>query len=252
MGMELKTAVVILIILFLIYYYYYEFKYGYNNTQAVQAGDQTYNVHKEHLDQKNAAMILAEVTRRNQKLFEHLRDKYGQSNIQNGPDPFKSNRIDVVGGTSMYYNLDPSENDIAATMKHIMDKEQIQERLTQLFDHYNAKKIFEISPLNSEGVTSYTEDKKILILCLRKKSANPQTGEHDLHDINTIMFVVLHELSHMMNNTWGHPVEFWTLFKFMLLNGLETGIYDPVDYSKYPINYCGLEITYNPMFDPNI
>ena len=84
---------------------------------------------------------------------------------------------------------------------------------------------------------------------MRKKE-----GKNKLHDINTMMFVVIHELAHIMNNRWGHTKSsnFWELFKFMLINGIEIGIYEPINYAIDPIVYCGLEITYNPIYDTNI
>jgi hypothetical protein len=245
--MDPKAGIVIAILLVLCFYYYWQDrKYSYKNTIPLVVGAEAYNVHQEHLDQMNAARILAEITSRNARLIEYLEKKYAP-NLGSGSDPTKNNRIDIIGGSGLYYGINPYETDVASTMQDLLSKEVIQERINQLVTHYNSNQIFEISPLNKEGVTSYTEDKKRLILCLRKKQANKR-GEYELHDINTIMFVVLHELSHMMNNTWGHPAEFWELFKFMLENAVEINIYTPVDYSKYPINYCGLEITFNPLF----
>jgi hypothetical protein len=69
-----------------------------------------------------------------------------------------------------------------------------------------------------------------------------------LIDINTLMFVALHELTHLMTESIGHKQEFWNNFKFMLKHASEEGIYDPVDYSKSPTDYCGLMIDDNPLF----
>jgi hypothetical protein len=121
----------------------------------------------------------------------------------------------------------------------------------QLISNYNSDEIYEISPLNKQGLTSYTENKKVLILCLRRKAAD-LAGHHPLHDINTMMFVVLHELTHMMNSTWDHHYDFWQLFKFVLENAVEAGVYTPVDYSRAPIVYCGLRLSYNPLYDPRL
>jgi len=68
------------------------------------------------------------------------------------------------------------------------------------------------------------------------------------------MFVVVHELAHMMNDLWGHSEQsnFWYLFKFLLLNAVEIDIYKPVNYAVKPIVYCGLKLTYNPLFDNNL
>jgi hypothetical protein len=248
MGTEIAVSLICLVLL--LYYYQHYYKYGYSNTSPVSPCStcETYNVHREHDDQAQAAKLLKEVTVRNAKLLEHLEQKYSGTELMNGLEPTKNNRIDVIPGSNIYYSIDPNDVDVASTMRHVSEKENIQERIAQLLRNYNPRDIFEISPMNSEGVTSYSEDKKKLILCLRKKETDMQ-GRHELHDINTVMFVVLHELSHMMNAEWDHPLGFWLLFKFMLLNAVEIGIYQPVDYSVHPILYCGLLLTYNPIFD---
>ena len=172
--------------------------------------------------------------------MEYLKNKYLNNKFAPNMDRnIKNNRIDVIPFTAEQLNQNWAEN------------EYIQERIAQLIRNYDSNQIYEISPLNTSGVTSYTQNKKTLILCLRKKETD-ESGNNKLHDINTIIFVVIHELSHMMNNLWGHKMNFWILFKFMLLNACECGIYEPVDYRKYPVYYCGLLLSYNPLFDTSI
>jgi hypothetical protein len=68
------------------------------------------------------------------------------------------------------------------------------------------------------------------------------------------MFVVIHELAHIANERWGHSSEsqFWEIFKFLLHEAKLCGMHTPVDYSKYPVMYCGLNVNYNPYFDDNV
>lgn len=239
------TGVIVIILLILFYHCYY--KYSYFNTRSVIAcpsgNCEAYNVHRHHEDQDQAARILAEVTSRNNTLMEHLRSKY-MPTYQPSFEHAKNNHIDVIGQSGIF----SSES---SDLRSIGNNEYLQDRVSQLLSNYNSRDIHEISPRNTSGVTSYTQDKETLILCLRKKELNSK-GENDLHDINTIMFVVIHELSHMMNNKWGHKPDFWILFKFMLENAVECGIYSPVDYSAKPIRYCGLLLTYNPLYDRNL
>jgi predicted metal-dependent hydrolase len=247
----MNIAVVIIIIFLIIYafiiYWRTSLKYGAYNTKSVAPclGCEKYQVHREHGSEKEAAGMLAEINNRNEKLIEYLGKKYDKEpSVQ--LDPEKNNRIDIIPGTELYDNVE-----MMGMLKNPMHREYLQERIEQLVQNYNSKYIYEISPKNTDGATSYTEDKKVLVLCLRHKKPNSR-GEYMLHDINTMMFVVIHELSHMANKTWGHAVDFWVLFKFLLLNAVEAGIYDPVDYKKYPINYCGLWLHYNPIFDDSI
>ena len=68
-------------------------------------------------------------------------------------------------------------------------------------------------------------------------------------DENTLTFVAIHELSHVMTESVGHKKEFWENFKFLLKNAVNMGIYKPVDYKKNPQPYCGMDITDNPYYD---
>lgn len=93
--------------------------------------------------------------------------------------------------------------------------------------------------------TSYSENKgQKIVVCLRDKTKAPQ---YPLIDQNTIMFVVLHEMSHLMTETIGHTQEFWTNFKRILHDAVQLGIYQPVNYAQRPTPYCGMTITDSPL-----
>ena len=96
-------------------------------------------------------------------------------------------------------------------------------------------------------MTAYSENKgEKIALCLNK---NKKKGEDELIDINTLTFVALHELSHIMTKSIGHKQEFWENFKFLLENAKTAQIYNPVDYNKNPSEYCGMTLSDNPYFD---
>ena len=63
---------------------------------------------------------------------------------------------------------------------------------------------------------------------------------------NTLMFVYLHELAHIMSVNYAHDEEFWNNFGLLVKVSVEAGIYTYVDYSKHPTSYCGHDITHNP------
>jgi predicted metal-dependent hydrolase len=63
------------------------------------------------------------------------------------------------------------------------------------------------------------------------------------------MYVALHELSHVMSVSIGHNDEFWTNFKFLIIEAEKINIYKPVDYKKNNERFCGTNITDNPYFD---
>ena len=80
-----------------------------------------------------------------------------------------------------------------------------------------------------------------LSLCIREK------GSDKFIDDNTIIFVAIHELSHIMTPETGHTPLFWDNMKYLLEKASSQGIYMPVDYSQSPVNYCGMDINSTPM-----
>jgi predicted metal-dependent hydrolase len=90
---------------------------------------------------------------------------------------------------------------------------------------------------NDEKNTSYTINKgEKIVICLRSKFLN------EIHDINTIMYVVIHELAHVGCPEYGHTPLFKKIFIFLLKESHKINIYIPVDYRKKPQDYCGMTI----------
>lgn len=98
-------------------------------------------------------------------------------------------------------------------------------------------KIIERPSDSDEFVTSYTLNKgELMVICLRKKLLET------IHDFNIIFYVCIHELAHIASNSIGHNDEFKSNFKFLLKEAIKLKLYTPVDYRKYPINYCGMVV----------
>jgi hypothetical protein len=115
-----------------------------------------------------------------------------------------------------------------------------------LVERYNPQRIMENSMTSPD--TSYSENKgEKIVLCLRDKTNPPG---YPLEDVNTVMFVVLHEMAHLMTaslSTGKHTPEFWANFRRLLQDSAQMGIYQPVNYSHSPVSYCGMEITDSPL-----
>ena len=118
------------------------------------------------------------------------------------------------------------------------------ERVQRLVAGFNPQKVVETLPTSE--FTAYSENKgEKLAFCLnREKKDNTH-----LIDINTLTFVAIHELSHIMTKSIGHKSEFWENFKFLLEQAKEAGIHHPVDYKKKPQEYCSMKISDNPYYD---
>jgi len=191
----------IIILAIIILYFFYYSEYNYKKIC-------NFNIHR--TSNIDSAKTLKEVNKRIEILKAYLATKYSCSTCT-------SDVIDTI----RQYNMD--------------------ERIKQLYKNYNKKNIYEISPNNLMGSTSFTKNKTKLTLCLRSK-------EGKIHDINTVMFVVIHEVAHMMNDQFGHELRFWQLFQVLLKDSVECGIYIPVDYKLHPVKYCGLSIDQSPLF----
>lgn len=129
-------------------------------------------------------------------------------------------------------------------INYMKEKHPDNENVKRLVQGYNPKKIMETLPTSQ--FTAYSENKgEKLAFCLnRKKGEN-----NNLIDEHTLMFVAMHELSHIATESIGHKPEFWQNFKFLLENAKEAGIHNPEDYKKSPKDYCGMKIHDNPYFD---
>ena len=118
------------------------------------------------------------------------------------------------------------------TVAFIKQKHPEDPRTKRLVDGFNPKKISETLPTSE--LTAFSENKgEKIAFCLNKSKNGTK-----LIDINTLTFVALHELSHIATESIGHKQEFWQNFKWILQNAKEAGIYSPVDYKKYPEEYC--------------
>jgi hypothetical protein len=63
---------------------------------------------------------------------------------------------------------------------------------------------------------------------------------------NDTMFVLLHELAHIMSQSYGHNEEFKKNMDFLVKEAVKLQLYTPIDYTKLPINYCGVTISSTP------
>jgi hypothetical protein len=122
-------------------------------------------------------------------------------------------------------------------VEYLKDNNISDERVQLLVNRFNPDVLSESLPNTS--YTSYSVDKgKKIVFCLRSKDEKAE-----LIDMNTIMFVAIHELAHIMTKSIGHTEEFWNNMRYLLKQGIKVGVYQKVDYSKNPVSYCGMQIT---------
>jgi hypothetical protein len=96
--------------------------------------------------------------------------------------------------------------------------------------------------------TSYSVNKgEKVFMCLRQRDEK----EH-LVDENVILFVALHEMSHVGTSSIGHTPEFWNHFAWILEQAEHVKIYKYTDFAAHPVEYCGVHITDSPKYKESV
>ena len=86
--------------------------------------------------------------------------------------------------------------------------------------------------------TSYSVNKgDEIVFCIRNKKTNR------IHPINLLMYVAIHELSHVACPEFGHTELFKRIFAFFATEATKINLYNKIPFETTPINYCGLLIT---------
>lgn len=200
---------------FLIYFIYIIF-YKQENMIVYKEGDKQIKVDNNFINYPHAGKILSILDEKNKILIKHLNQKFiNNETFGNNHEP---NQLVIINGVK------------------------------QLTKNYNTNNLEENTPIIG-GDTSYSLNKgKLIKICLRNIKE-----DYTIHDLNTITFVVLHELAHVFSKSYGHNNEFWINFKFLLQEANDINLIEIVDYHKEPISYCnGMMITYNPYFDESL
>lgn len=112
---------------------------------------------------------------------------------------------------------------------------EYKEYIKQLEVNFNQSRtvIYETEP--ESNLTSYSVNKgEELSICLKSK----KTGE--LHELNLLMYVVIHEMAHFACPEIGHGNLFKKIFKKFAQEAIKIGIYKKENFESNPIEYCGM------------
>lgn len=114
-------------------------------------------------------------------------------------------------------------------------------KVQMLVQRYRPDELSEVP--DKSNYTSYSVNKgEKIIFCIRSRDEKEK-----LVSLNTILFVALHEIAHVMTISVGHTEEFWENFRFLLAHAIHWKMYKPVNFRAKPQPYCGTFITDTPL-----
>ena len=219
------AAVVIVLAMYLLIYL---FAYGYlifggcsndkskEEFQMIRAGSGIeYKVHEDLTNPKLAADTMDRLNTVAHKLIDHMITKY-------------------VHGTG----LDEIREE---------KRQEVIDLVQRLKKNFKTAALEENIPSRSGGDTSYVMNKgDTFAMCLRDP-LNDNEVDDDI--MNELRFVLFHEMSHLADVNFGHEKSFWNTFRFVLQEATLTGLYEPINYKRIHKPYCGIKISYSPLYD---
>ena len=169
-------------------------------------------------------------------LFVYIRNQYGEvefvrSNVDGRRYLVRKLR-DSQQAADMLGELNKR---LCALIKHLRAKYPDHPGIKRLQDNFYPDNVSEGGI--EHGYTSYSVNKsEKIVMCIRQ-------DDDSFVSMNTLMYVATHELAHLMTKGVGHTDNFWANFEFMIKEAVDIGLYDVVDYSQHPVEYCGIKIT---------
>lgn len=89
----------------------------------------------------------------------------------------------------------------------------------------------------SSSYTSYSVNKgEEIYLCIRSKKNN------EIHDINDLLYVAIHEIAHVGCPEIGHTDLFFKINLYLLKKAVEFNLYKYDNYNNKPREYCGINL----------
>lgn len=185
--------------------------------ESIRIGSNSYKVHEDLTNPTFAAETMDSLNQTAQQMITLLNSKY--VNNQQGIDSIKPEYRDIV-----------------------------QTGIASLTKNFKTANMEENIPERSGGDTSYVIDKgDVFAMCLRDPKNNNLVDVSN--NMNELKFVLIHEMAHLFTSTFGHDSLFWNNFKFMLEEASLASIYTPINYKKNKRPYCGIVISYSPLYD---
>lgn len=128
---------------------------------------------------------------------------------------------------------------------HLESKYPDKPQVKQLIQNFrnDPKRFLESTP--DAEFTSYSVNKgESVHLCLRQREG----ADESLVKEEVMVFVALHEMSHILTESLGHGEDFWNNFAWLLKEAEIINIYKHQNFKAHPVKYCGMSITDEPTY----
>lgn len=149
---------------------------------------------------------------------------------------------DLDGRSYLVRNGESKEESANMIAKLIRFLEKLEVHLSKERPEYAEKLRVLLYNLNisengkMEPGTSYSLNKgEQIVICMRDTNGV-------IHDYNILVYVLLHEISHVFCDEYGHTKKFKRIFKDVTEISIKHGLYQKVDYDVTPQSYCGINI----------
>lgn len=148
------------------------------------------------------------------------------------------NRVDKQAAADLLANI---RKNLKKLVEYLRTNYISDDKVSRLVSKFDPDAISESIPGTS--YTSYSVNKgEKIVFCVRSKDKDEK-----LVDLNTMMFVAIHEMAHIMTKSVGHTEEFWSNMRYLLKKGIKIGVYQVHNYKQNPVSYCGTMITDSPL-----
>lgn len=154
------------------------------------------------------------------------------------------NRKNAVEAANLLANINKNLLKLISILK---EKYSDDERTKRIIKNYDSESITEGT--GEENYTSYSINKgEKIVFCITLRN---DTDNTKLMDLNTMLYVAIHELGHLGTKEIGHDNVFWKNFKWLLKIAEKEGIYEYENYKLNPKKYCGIIINTNILDNKN-
>ena len=159
--------------------------------------------------------------------------------LKSSNDNRKYRLLDLPGKEKCMEILVQLNKNVIQLLSYVKDEDR--EGIKDLLDNYRPDSLSE--NLEKKSLQAYSINKgEEICLCLRE----PEDELKIIDDINTLMFVLVHELGHLMTDDIGHTNKFWNNMAYLLKKSSEINLYNPINYKISPVMYCGVKIDETP------